>query len=53
MSHLLHNNRMAAVIAGGVFLLAAAALMQRVNDGTAVQESADLMLDRQADSAAV
>ena len=32
MNHLLHNNRMAAVIAGGVFLLAAAVLMQRVDD---------------------
>jgi maltose/moltooligosaccharide transporter len=32
MNHLLHNNRMAAVIAGGVFLLAAAVLMQRVHD---------------------
>jgi maltose/moltooligosaccharide transporter len=32
MNHLLHNNRMAAVIAGGVFLLLAAALMQRVSD---------------------
>ena len=32
MSHGLHNNRMAAVIAGGVFLLIAAVLMQRVYD---------------------
>jgi maltose/moltooligosaccharide transporter len=32
MNHLLHNNRMAAVIAGGVFLLTAALLMQRVHD---------------------
>jgi maltose/moltooligosaccharide transporter len=32
MSHLLNNNRMTAVIAGGMFLLIAAALMQRVND---------------------
>jgi len=32
MNHLLHSNRMAAVIAGGVFLLAAAVLMQRVHD---------------------
>jgi maltose/moltooligosaccharide transporter len=32
MSHLLNNNRMAAVTAGGIFLLIAAVLMQRVND---------------------
>jgi len=32
MSRLLHNNRMAAVMAGGVFLLIAALLMQRVYD---------------------
>ncbi len=32
MNHLLHNNRLAAVIAGGVFLLIAALLMQRVHD---------------------
>ena len=32
MNHLLHNNRLAAVIAGGVFLALAAAMMQRVVD---------------------
>jgi maltose/moltooligosaccharide transporter len=32
MNHLLHNNRLAAVIAGGVFLLVAAVLTQRVTD---------------------
>ncbi len=32
MLHLLHNNRLAAVIAGGVFMAIAALLMQRVND---------------------
>jgi maltose/moltooligosaccharide transporter len=32
MSHLLHNNRMAAVVAGGVFLALAALLVFRVND---------------------
>jgi maltose/moltooligosaccharide transporter len=32
MNHLLHNNRLAAVIAGGVFLALAAAMMQRVFD---------------------
>lgn len=34
MSHLLHNNRMAAVVAGGVFLALAALLVTRVNDRT-------------------
>ena len=32
MNHILHNNRLAAVIAGGVFLALAAVLMQRVVD---------------------
>ena len=32
MNHLLHNNRLAAVIAGGVFMVIAAVLMQRVVD---------------------
>jgi len=32
MNHVLHNNRIAAVIAGGVFLLVAAVLTQRVTD---------------------
>jgi maltose/moltooligosaccharide transporter len=32
MNHLLHNNRLAAVVAGGVFMAIAAVLMQRVND---------------------
>jgi maltose/moltooligosaccharide transporter len=32
MIHLLHNNRLYAIIAGGVFLMIAAALMQRVKD---------------------
>jgi maltose/moltooligosaccharide transporter len=32
MSHLLHNNRIAAVVAGGFFMAIAAALMQRVAD---------------------
>jgi maltose/moltooligosaccharide transporter len=32
MAHVLHNNRMAAVIAGGVFLAIAAGLMQMVTD---------------------
>ncbi len=32
MSHVLHNNRLTAVVAGGVFMIAAAALMQRVDD---------------------
>jgi maltose/moltooligosaccharide transporter len=34
MSHLLHNNRMAAVVAGGVFLALAALLVTRVNERT-------------------
>jgi len=32
MNHLLNNNRISAVVAGGVFMLIAAALMQRVVD---------------------
>lgn len=32
MNHLLHNNRLSAVIAGGVFLIIAAVLTQRVTD---------------------
>jgi maltose/moltooligosaccharide transporter len=32
MNHMLHNNRLAAVIAGGVFMALAALLMQRVTD---------------------
>jgi len=32
MNHLLHNNRLAAVIAGGVCMAVAAGLMQRVDD---------------------
>lgn len=35
MNHVLDNNRLAAVIAGGIFLLLAAALMQRVFDPVA------------------
>ena len=34
MSHVLNNNRLAAVVAGSIFLLLAAILMQRVNDCT-------------------
>ena len=37
MNHILHNNRLAAVIAGGVFLALAAVLMQRVVDPGAVR----------------
>jgi maltose/moltooligosaccharide transporter len=32
MAHLLGNNRLLAVVAGGVFFVAAAVLMQRVRD---------------------
>jgi maltose/moltooligosaccharide transporter len=34
MTHLLDNNRLAAVVAGGIFLLVAAALVLRVHDAT-------------------
>jgi maltose/moltooligosaccharide transporter len=34
MNHLLKNNRMAAVVAGGVFMLIAAVLMQRVTEAS-------------------
>lgn len=36
MAHLLGNNRLSAVVAGGVFLIVAAVLMQRVRDVGAV-----------------
>ena len=36
MNHLLDNNRLAAVVAGGVFMAIAAVLMQRVVDRTDV-----------------
>jgi maltose/moltooligosaccharide transporter len=32
MNHLLHNNRLAAVVTGGAFLVLAALLMRRVYD---------------------
>jgi maltose/moltooligosaccharide transporter len=32
MNHLLHNNRLTAVVAGGFFMIVAALLMQRVCD---------------------
>jgi ABC-type proline/glycine betaine transport system permease subunit len=32
MNHLLHNNRLGAVVAGGVFMALAAIMMQRVLD---------------------
>jgi hypothetical protein len=32
MSHLLHNNRIAAVVAGGIFFILAAVLTQSVDD---------------------
>jgi len=43
MNHLLHNNRLAAVIAGGTFLAIAAVLMQRVVDPQAEGASAAAM----------
>jgi maltose/moltooligosaccharide transporter len=47
MSHLLHNNRLAAVIAGGMFMALAAALMQRVIDPGAevIEEAVHLPAD--------
>ena len=39
MNHLLDNNRLAAVVAGSVFLVMAAILMQRVRDRTAPEVS--------------
>ncbi len=43
MSHLLGNNRIAAVVAGGVFLIMASLLMQRVRDRSdTAEESATL-----------
>ena len=41
MLHVLHNNRLAAVIAGGVFMAIAAVLMQRVIDPGAVRIEAE------------
>jgi maltose/moltooligosaccharide transporter len=38
MLHLLYNNRLAAVLVGGVFLILAALLMNRVLDVTLVEE---------------
>jgi len=35
MSHILHNNRIAAVISGGFFMLIAAGLLERVVDSRA------------------
>jgi len=46
MLHLLHNNRLAAVLAGGVFLILAALLMKRVVD--VALEKAPLCTTRQA-----
>ena len=43
MNHLLHINRLAAVVAGGLFLLVAAALMQRVTDRAEQVEEEKLM----------
>ncbi|MCS6806386.1 MAG: MFS transporter [Blastocatellia bacterium] len=40
MQHLLNNNRLSAVIVGGVFMMMAAVLVQRVKDVTAEQERA-------------
>ena len=47
MNHLLNNNRLAAVIAGGVFMALAALLMQRVVDPGAevIEEAVPLPAD--------
>jgi len=39
MNNVLHNNRLAAVVAGGVFMIIAAILVQRVKDETAPSQS--------------
>jgi len=39
MLHLLHNNRLAAVVAGGLFLILAALLMKRVVDVSLEKET--------------
>jgi maltose/moltooligosaccharide transporter len=59
MAHLLHNNRIAAVVAGGVFFILAAVLTQRVDDPSDVRRPAlakvtrlsnpDRIQDRQID----
>jgi maltose/moltooligosaccharide transporter len=36
MNHVFDNNRLAAIVTGGVFMILAAVLMQRVQDRTAV-----------------
>ena len=45
--HVLHNNRLAAVIAGGIFMALAAVLMQRVIDPGAevIEEAVPLPAD--------
>jgi maltose/moltooligosaccharide transporter len=43
MNHLLHNNRLSAVIAGGVFMALAAIMMQRVFDPVAEHVSAPVV----------
>ncbi len=45
MSHWLNNNRLYAVIAGGVFLILAAALMQRVSDPAEVRTDDPVKLE--------
>jgi maltose/moltooligosaccharide transporter len=39
MNNVLHNNRLAAVVAGGVFMIIAAILVQRVKDETSPSQS--------------
>ncbi len=47
MSHVLHSNRVAAVVAGGIFMALAAVLMQRVVDPEAGQVEAAVMREKE------
>jgi hypothetical protein len=42
MNHLLNNNRLTAVVAGGCFMIVAALLMQRVHDPGAETAGAEI-----------
>jgi hypothetical protein len=41
MGHLLNNNRIAAVVAGGIFFMLAAILTRRVQDLYELQQASD------------
>jgi maltose/moltooligosaccharide transporter len=51
MNHLLHNNRLAAVVAGGVFMAIAALLVQRVKDMGITREPGDKSATRSRSTA--